>query len=138
MEHKSSESRTVYKGRSGEGRASAPGRPTGAFRTQPSGVCKARSEYARTRGDSEYMPARGSTSPRNDHTAGDAPQNSEAVPAKRRPKKRGLRIGLIIAIIAAALAIALIFMFTRRAPLRMLPTVTPPEAAQGTSAGEGA
>lgn len=139
MEHKSSETRTADQGRFGKGSASTHGRPTGSFRTQPSGAHKSRSEYARTRGNSEYMPARGYTPPRHDRATEDAPQNPEVAPAKHKPKKRGLLIGLLIAIaIIIALTIALVISIAQRPPMHMLPTVTPPETAADISTGEGA
>ena len=139
MEHKSSEPRRAYKGRFGEGSVSAHGRPTGSFRTQPSGTYKSRPEYVRTRGNSEYVPARGYTPPKRGRAAEEPKQLKipEAAAPKRNTRKRRVPTGIIIAIaVAIVLAAVLILTLSGRAPTHMLPTVTPPETADAATGAE--
>ncbi len=129
MDKRSSEPKESYRGRFGEGSVNSHARPTGSFRTQPSGT------YKYTRTGSEYVPARGYIPPKAD-AAPEKKDRAKAQDAGNAPTKRGARrkrgrTGIIIGIIAAiiVIAVALILILGDRAPVRMMPVITPPETA---------
>lgn len=140
MDRKTSEQQSAYKGRFGEGSVNAHSRPTGTFRTQPSGTYK----YTRSRTESEYVPARDYI-PIREADASEKkyraqPKDAGNAPAKRSArKKRGKNVWIIAAAATVvAIVVALILLTGNRAPARMLPTVTPPETAAPEAQDGGA
>lgn len=91
-----------------------------------SGTYKTQNGYAAARGDTRRKKK---TAPKRTSRRAENPAGGNA------NQKRRWVAPVLGAAIVAAIALVLLIVFGNRAPMRMLPTVTPPEAVEQTEMG---